>query len=156
MRASAEDLGAGSDTGVIRCSDVASRSSLADRGPAREPITRACARLRALAALSGSLTDALTPEAGAYLSTGQVTLTLRVTGIEPSENVSFDVTDTKTELSLSDQAHVFDRDWQHDPSATHAEGSSGLGKESTFLVSMPPTYVALTTPVHAVLSAELT
>jgi signal transduction histidine kinase len=113
-----------------------------------------------------------------FTSLGHVSLTLRVTGVEPAVHIFFDVTDTGAGLSLSDQEHVFDLYWQQDPSSTHAEGSSGLGlsvarqlarllggdvslglsvlgKGSTFVVSMPPRYVAPAGPLRAVLATEV-
>jgi signal transduction histidine kinase len=99
-----------------------------------------------------------------FTTIGDVVLHLRIEGIEPGVHVFFDVTDTGTGLSLSDQAHVFDLYWQQDPTSTHTAGSSGLGlavarqlarllggdvaigisvlgKGSTFTVSLPPRFV---------------
>jgi len=109
-----------------------------------------------------------------YTTTGDVTLDVRIEGLEPYDvepcvRVFFEVTDTGSGLSLADQAHVFDLYWQQDPTSTHTGGSSGLGlsiarqlarllggdvtiassvlgKGSTFVVSLPARYVGGRTP----------
>jgi signal transduction histidine kinase len=110
-----------------------------------------------------------------YTTTGDVTLDVRIEGLEPGDvtpyvRVFFDVTDTGAGLSLADQAHVFDLYWQQDPASTHTSGSSGLGlsvarqlarllggdvtiansvlgKGSTFVVSLRARYVAVPSAV---------
>jgi signal transduction histidine kinase len=105
-----------------------------------------------------------------FTAAGDVTLDVRVEGLEPCDQVPcvrvyFEVTDTGAGLSLADQSHVFDLYWQQDPASTHRDGSSGLGlslarqlawllggdiaigvsvlgKGSTFVVALPARYVA--------------
>jgi signal transduction histidine kinase len=116
-----------------------------------------------------------------YTTTGAVSLAVRIELVksrdaQPSVRVCFDVTDTGSGLSLADQARVFDLYWQQDPASTHTGGSSGLGlsvarqlarllggdltlvnsvlgKGSTFAVSLPADYAALSVPLLSQLAA---
>jgi signal transduction histidine kinase len=119
-----------------------------------------------------------------FTKAGDVTLDVRVEGVEPCDQVPcvrifFDVTDTGAGLSLADQAHVFDLYWQQDPASTHRDGSSGLGlsvarqlawllggdvavgvsvlgKGSTFVVALPVRYVAGAPQVRVEVATALT
>jgi signal transduction histidine kinase len=119
-----------------------------------------------------------------FTAAGDVTLDVRVEGIEPCDQmpcvrVFFEVTDTGAGLSLADQARVFDLYWQQDPASTHRDGSSGLGlsvarqlawllggdiavgvsvlgKGSTFVIALPARYVAGAPQVRVDVGAVVT
>jgi len=67
MRAPADDLGSAPLRVVPELPQRVTPRDAAVSSPSTEAVSGASVRLRALAALSGSLTDALTPEAAAYL-----------------------------------------------------------------------------------------
>jgi two-component system sensor histidine kinase TorS len=104
------------------------------RTPSRDLPHSASLRLRALAALSGSLTDALAPDHAAELveqralsaigatvkftDHGAVVLLLRLQDHHADMRVIFEVTDSGRGIARVDHARIFEPFWQGD----HGDG----------------------------------
>ena len=100
-----------------------------------------------------------------YTTSGDIVLGVSVTGAGEGARINFDVTDTGRGIRDENHERVFDAFWQEDVTATHSEGSTGLGlsvarelarllggdvtlarssvaRGSTFVLSLPVRYEA--------------